>query len=185
GAAEKAKRGILLRRQRRFVDREGRKKSGRPREPRLSELLDEIHPHAAGQKDVDGVRLGGRDLGELRREIELVQRNINFICNLALEESRESGQRVLARLIVGRHQENFLDPAVLGILARDREHLIVLVGGDEEIWVAFFAGEVRRASIGADQDCAALGGRLHDRRQHVGKDRTDYELDLIALDERL
>jgi len=35
------------------------------------ELLDEIDPHAAGKEDVHGLGLGGADLGELGRIVEL------------------------------------------------------------------------------------------------------------------
>ena len=113
------------------------------------------------------------------------ERYVDLVRDLALEEGLEAGERVLARLVVGRHQERFLDAGVLGMLARDREDLIVLVGGDEEVRIALLAGEVRGAGIGADQDGAALGHGLHDRGENVGKDRADDEIDLVPIDQRL
>ena len=185
GAAEEAERGILLGRQRRFIDGEGGEERDVVGKPRLPELLDEIHSHAAGQEHIDGVGFRGRDLGEFGREVELVERHVNLVRDLALEKGLEAGERILARLVVGRHQEHFLDPGVLGMLARYREDLIVLVRGDEEVRIAFLAGKVGGAGVGADQDRAAVGHGLHDRGENVGKDRADDEIDLVPVDQCL
>ena len=64
-------------------------------------------------------------------------------------------------------------------------HLIVLVRGDEEIRVALLAGEVRGTGVRRNQDRAAVGHGLHHRDQDVGEHRTDHEIDLVALDQRL
>jgi hypothetical protein len=65
-------------------------------------------------------------------------------------------------------------------------HLVVLVGGDEEVLVAAATGIARRAGIGADQEGALrVDHRLVDRLQDVGEDRADDEIDLVAVDERL
>ena len=76
-------------------------------------------------------------------------------------------------------------PVVLRVLAEHLVHLVVLIGGDEEVRVAVLAGEGRGAGIRADQEGAAVGDRLDDRDQDVGEDRADDEVDLVALDQRL
>ena len=65
------------------------------------------------------------------------------------------------------------------------KRLVVLVGGDEEIRVAFLAGEIGGAGIRADQDDIGVGHRLEDRLQNIGEDRADHEVDLVALEQRL
>ncbi len=95
----------------------------------------------------------------------------------------EPRQRVLARLVVGRHQEHVLEPLCLGIGAHDLVVLVVLVGRDEEVGIALGPGEVRRARVGADQDGAAFGHGFVDRDQDVGEDRAHDEIDPVALDQ--
>ncbi len=116
GAAEEAERGVLLRGQGRFIDGERGQEFDGVGEPGLPELLDEVHAHAAREKHVDRVGLGRRDLGELGGEVELVERHVDLVGDLALVEGLEAGQGVLAGLVVGRHQEDLLDPGVLRIL---------------------------------------------------------------------
>src|SRR5262249_49554938 len=70
GAAKEAERGVLLRRQRRLVDREGGKE--RDVQPRLAKLLDEIHAHAAGRARCGGVSSGGGGRGQLGGAVQLV-----------------------------------------------------------------------------------------------------------------
>ena len=64
-------------------------------------------------------------------------------------------------------------------------HLVILVGGNEQIWAAFLAGEARRPGIGADHNSVTIGHRFEDRLQDIGKDRADNESDLVALDHGL
>ena len=104
--------------------------------PGLAELLDEIHAHAARQEHEDRLGRGRGDLGELRRIVELVERDIDFVEHLALEVALEPGERVFARLVVRRHDERLLDPLVLRIFAQHLVVLVVLVRGDEEVRVA-------------------------------------------------
>jgi hypothetical protein len=61
--------------------------------------------------------------------------------------------------------------------------LVVLVGGDEEVLVAFGAGEVRGPGIGADEEPAAVRDGPHDGLQDVGEDRADDEIGAVALDQ--
>ena len=70
------------------------------------------------------------------------------------------------------------------VLAQHFVHLVVLIGGDEQVRVALLAGEGRSAGIGTDQDHAGLGDRLGDGAENVGEDRPDHEIDLVAVDER-
>ena len=97
----------------------------------------------------------------------------------------EAGGGVLAGLIVRHDDDDLLDPGILRVLAQDFVHLIVLIGGDEEVRVAILAGEARRAGVGADEDDVRLGDRLLDGAENVGEDRPDHEIDLVAIDERL
>ena len=151
----------------------------------MAELLDEVHAHAARQEGEDRVGLGGGDAGQLRRVIELAERHVHFVEGFAAELMLEAGGGVLAGLIVGHDHDYLLDPGILGVLAQDFVHLIVLVGGDEEVRVAILAGEARRSGVGTDEDDVRLGDRLLDRLQDVGKHRPDHEIDLVAIDQRL
>ena len=98
-------RRVLLRRQRRLVHREGGEERDPVGEAGLAVLLDEVHAHAARHEGEDRVGLRGGDLGELGREVELVQRDVDLVDDLALEVALEAGDRVLAGLVVRRQQD--------------------------------------------------------------------------------
>jgi hypothetical protein len=49
------------------------------------ELLDEVDAHAAGQEDVQRLRLGGADLGQLGRVVQLAELGVVLADDLALE----------------------------------------------------------------------------------------------------
>ena len=153
--------------------------------PAWRKLLDEVDAHASGQKHVDRVGGGRGYPGQLGGIVELVKRHVDLIGDLSLEGGLEAGKRVPARLIVWRDQINLLDAAFLGVLTRHGKHLVILVGGHEEIWIALLAREIRGAGIGADQDGAAFGRRLHDGLQDVGENRADDEFGLVPLHQRL
>ena len=151
----------------------------------LTILLDQVDAHAARHEREQRIGLGGGDVGELGREIELPQRRVDLVYDLALELALDAGQRVLAGLVVGRHQKQALVALVLGVLAEHPEHLVVLVGGDEEARMALLAGEVRGAGVGADQEGVRVGHRLMNRLQDVGEDRPHHEIDLVAVEKAL
>ena len=182
--AEKSERCILLRRKRRFIHREGGQERDRVRQPRLAKLLDEVHTHAAGQKNKDGIRLGGSDLRQLGRIIELAKRDIDFVRDLALEGAFKAGERILASLVIRRDEKNLLHPGVLGVFAQHLVHLVILVGRDKEIRIALLAGKGRCAGVRADQDAAPLRRGLHDRGENVGEYRADDKIDLVAIHHR-
>ena len=85
------------------------------------------------------------DLGKLGLEIEIVQRNVGFLDDLALVVALEAGERVLAGLIVRREQVDLLVAAVLRDLAENLVVLVVLVGGREEVTGC---SSCRRGSMG-------------------------------------
>ena len=72
--------------------------------PACAELLDEVHAHAAGHEGEDRFGLQGGDLRELGLEVERVERNVDFLDDLALVVALEAGERVLAGLIVRRQR---------------------------------------------------------------------------------
>ena len=63
-------------------------------------------PPGRKAKIASGFRRG--DLREFGREVERVQRDVDFVDDLALEVALEAGERVLAGLIVRRQQKTFL-----------------------------------------------------------------------------
>ena len=180
GAAVIPDRRVLLGRQGALVDREGGEERDRA-QARLTVLAHQVDAHAAGHEREHRVGLGGRDLGELTREVELAERGEHLVHHLALVGMLEAGERVLAGLVVRREQDQALVALVLGVLAQHLVDLIVLVGGDEQVRVALRPGIVRGAGIGRDQEGAAVGHRTHHRAQHVGEGRADHEVDPVAL----
>ncbi len=87
-AAEEAERGVLLRRQRRFIDGEGGEEFDVVGEAGLAELLDEVHAHAAGQEHEHRVgRRRPRSSASSAEKVELVERHIDFVHHVALVES--------------------------------------------------------------------------------------------------
>ena len=65
-------------------------------------LLDEVDAHAARQEEEHGVGLGGADVGDLRREVELAELDVDFVGDLALVELLETVERLAPARIVGR-----------------------------------------------------------------------------------
>src|SRR5262249_45757513 len=170
GPAEKSDRGLLLRWQRRFIDSERREELDLFSQTGLPELLYEVHAHATGQKDKDRVRRSRGYLREFGRIVELAERYINFVRNVTLKVALESGDGVLARLIIRRHQEHLFHSGVLRVFSHDLVVLVVLIRGDKEIRIAFLAGELGSARVRTDQNDAGIGHRLHDSDQHIGED---------------
>ena len=140
-AGEHAERGVLLRRQRRLVDRERRQERDFVGKAGLPVLLDEVHAHAAGNEAEHRVRFGRRDPRQLGRIIKLAERHVDLVEHLAGEFVFEAGGGVLAGLIVRHDDNHLLHAGVLRVLAEHLVDLIVLVGGDEEVRVAVLAGE--------------------------------------------
>ena len=152
GAAVHAERGVLLRRQRRFVDGERREERDLVGEAGLPILLDEIDAHAAGQEGEDGVGICRGNARELGRIIELAERHIHLVENFAGELVFETRGGIFAGLIVRHDDNDFLHAGGLGVLAEHFVHLVVLIGGDEQVRVALLAGEGRGAGIRADEE---------------------------------
>ena len=175
-AAEQADGGVLLGGEGGLVHGEGGEEDHLVGQAGLAELLDQVHAHAARHEGEDRVRLLRRELGEFGREVELAERNIDLVDDLALEVALEAGDRVLAGLIVRHEQNDALEIAVLRHLAENLVVLVVLVGGDDEIRAAGLSGEGGWAGVGRDEEGLGLRHRPVDRGQHVGEDRPDDEL---------
>ena len=166
-----------------LIRREARQQQRRVlAEPGADVLLDEVDAHPAGQEDVDGLRLGGADLGELGGVVELAELGVVLADDLALERSLEAGERVLAGLVVRRDQVDALQVARVGVLSR---RLVVGVVGPrhgEEERVAVLAGHRRRRGVRADVDRLAVE-RFGQRGEHdVREHDAGHEVDLVALD---
>ena len=58
-------------------------------------------------------------------------------------------------------------------------HLVVLLGGHEQVRVAFRPRQVRRPCIGGNQEGAPVGDRPDDGIHDVGENRADDEIDAI------
>ncbi len=147
------------------------------------ELLDEVHAQAARQEHEHRIRTGGADLGQLRTIVELAQRRVGLHHHLALVVALEAGQRVLARRVVGREQGHLLEAAVLHRLADGLVHVVVLVGGAEEVRIALRPRVLRRPGVGADVEGARLEHRLAHGQHHVGEHDTGHEIHALALDQ--
>src|SRR5262249_24675320 len=98
--AEKANGGILLRWQRRLINRERRQKHGLVGKPGLPELLDEINAHATWQEHIDRPWAGGGDLRQLGRIINLAEGNVDLAGNLPFVEALKAGECAAARWLV-------------------------------------------------------------------------------------
>ena len=145
-------------------------------------LLDEVDAHAAGQEDVDRLRLGGADLGELGGVVELAELGVVLADDLALERALEAGERVLAGLVVRRDQVDALQVARVRVLAGGLVVGVVRPRHGEEQRVAVLAGDRRRRRVRADVDDLVVD-RLGQRREHdVREDDAGHEVDLVALD---
>ena len=129
--------------------------------------------------------LAAGDLRQFGRIIELAERHVDLVGDLALEEALEAGERIAPGLVIGRDQEDLLQAGVLRVFAGHAERLVVLIGRDEEIRIAFLAGEIGGAGVRADQDRSGIGHRFEDSPENIGEDRADDEVDLIALEQRL
>ena len=79
GAAEHADRGVLLRGQGRFVDRECRQHRDLVGKTGLPVLLDEADAHAARHEGEQRIGLGGRNLCNLDLEVQRAERCIAFL----------------------------------------------------------------------------------------------------------
>src|SRR5262249_3499087 len=168
-----------------LINRERRQKHGLVGKPGLPELLDEINAHATWQEHIDRPWAGGGDLRQLGRIIKLAEWNVDLVGNLTLVEALKAGECVAARLVVRCNKEHFLQPRVRGVLTRHAERLIVLIGSDKKVRIAFLASEIGGAGVWADQDNAGVGHRLEDCLQNIRKDRSDDEVDLVALNQSL
>jgi hypothetical protein len=146
------------------------------------ELLDEIDPHAAGQEDVEHLRLGGADLGQLGGVVELAELGVVLADDLALEGALEAGERVLAGLVVRRHQVDALHAALVRELACRLVVRVVRPRHGEEERVAVLARHRRRRRVRAQVEGVRVE-RLGKRRQHdVREDDAGHEVDVVALD---
>jgi hypothetical protein len=152
---------------------------------RGDELLDEIDPHAARQEDVERVGLRRAHLGELGGVVELAELGVHLGHHAALVEALEAGQGILAGLVVGRDQVGVLVAFVRGVLARGLVVGVVRPGGDEEIRVAFLAGERRRRGVRADVDSLGVEGHRHRGEHDVGEHDAGQEVDLVELHQLL
>src|SRR6478672_8514054 len=150
-AAKHADRRILLRRQRRFIDRERRKDRNLVSQACLPVLFHQAYAHPAGHEGKHGIGLQRRHLGEFNLEVQRAQRHVGLFDDLSLVIELKSGNRILAGLIVWNQHIDALVAAVLSNLAKDLVHLIVLVGRHVEKRTAVLAGVARRAGIWADQ----------------------------------
>ena len=167
-----------------FVGREARPEQlDRLGQARVGELLDEIDPHAAGQEDEHGVRLGRADLRQFGAVVELAHFGVDLVDHLALVGALEAVQVVLAARVVRGQQHDVLE-ALLGHHLADRLVEVVVLPGDvEEEGIALRAGVLRGAGVGAD--VVGLRGEhaRADRQHHVREHDPGHEVDLFLFDQ--
>ena len=85
-----------------------------------------------GMKTKKASGLAAAILRQLGGEVELAQRRVDLVGDLAFEVLLEAADHVLAGLVVRRQQEGLLVALVLRVLAEHLGRLVVLVGGGEE-----------------------------------------------------
>src|SRR5207237_4588792 len=123
---------------------------------RLLELLYQIDAHASWHECKKRVGPRGSDFGELRLEIEVVQRHKRFLYNFTLVVPAETGNRVLSALIVRDENEDALISLVLSEFADCLVDLVVLVGRHEEVGVAVLTGVSRWTAVATDKKGAGV-----------------------------
>ena len=151
------------------------------RQPRGHELLDEVDAHAARQEDVDRIGLGRADLGQLGRVVDLAQLGVDLLAGRGLVAALEADQRILARRIVGRHDEHLLEATVGGQLAGCLVEGIVLVGRAEPERIALRARELAGAGVVGQVGHLGAEQRRAHGQCHVGADGAGEEIHLVAL----
>ena len=183
GSAQHTERGVALRRQ---VDAVG----GRRVEQRhfaleagLGVLLDEVHPQTARIEHEHGIRTGGLHLRQLGGVVLLLQRSVDLVDQRRLVIALETGDVVLAALIVGRQRDDALVAFVGRVLPHDFRLLVVLPRGGEEERRALGAGDWRRPGVRADQKHLLVGDLFVDRHHHVGEGHAGDDRHFVALDQ--
>ena len=149
------------------------------RQAGADELLDEIDAHAAGQEDVQGIRLGGAHLGELGRIVELAELGVDLVGNPALVEALESGERVLAGLVIWRDEVRALVSLVGGVLACRLMECVVRPGGGEKPRIALFAGQGRWGRVRAHIRNLRVESLRHRGKHDVGENDAREDVDLV------
>src|SRR5262249_15268059 len=148
----------------------------------LSILTYQRHTHSAGHEDEDRVRLERTDACQFGSEVEIAKRNIDLVEHFAMEVMFEARSGITPSLEVGHQRHDALISRLLCVLAHRLWHLVVLPGGGEKKWAALFASKDRGSGVDADKEGPALGDRLEDRLQNVGRDHADDEVDLVAFE---
>jgi hypothetical protein len=118
--------GILLTRQAERVDHEGRVQRDFALQTGLGVLIEELHARSARIEGVDSFRIGGADLRELGREVELVRPLGIFLAeHLTLEGILHAAEVFLAGRIVRSDQVHVLDALLVHVLG-DRARILVV-----------------------------------------------------------
>ena len=147
------------------------------------ELLDEVDAHAAGQEEEQGVRLDAADLRQFGGVVELAELGVDLFRDVALVETTEAGNGVLAARVVRGDDHDILVALVLHHLADGFVQVVVLPGDVEEEGVALLAGVLRRAGIGRNVESLVLEDGRADGEHDVGEDDAGHEIDLVLLQE--
>ena len=145
------------------------------------ELLDEVDAHGAGQEEIHGIGLGGAQLGQLGRVVDLPHLGVDLVGHLALELALEAGERILARGVVGGDQHHAAKFLVGRKLAGGFVKLVVLVSRAKKVGVALRPCQLAGACV--VRQVGHLGGKQRGRygQGHVAGDGAGEQVDLFAL----
>jgi hypothetical protein len=138
---------------------------------------------------VQGLRLRGADLGELRGVVELAELGVHLVHELALVVALESRGCVLPAHVVRREEQHALDSLRGDVLPRRLAVGFARPGGGEEERAALRAGELRRTCVGRDvehlrRDRVGRHGE-HDVGEHAAGEEIDLVEAQVALGELL
>ena len=149
---------------------------------RAGPLFHERNAHAARQEEIDSIRIRGTDLRDLGGIIGLAQLGVNLVHDLALEGAFKASHAVDARRIVGRHQEHFPDPVVIGPQPTCLVKGVVLPCDVEIHRAAPLARQCRRTGVGRQVEFALGCHAGHHGHGQVGPYDTGHDIDLLGLD---
>ena len=154
--------------------------------PAAGVVLDELDRAAAGEERVHRVGLGRRDLGQQRLELDVRERQRQFLDDLAaalLERLLEAAHRLVAGRVLPGDRHRLLVALLGRHLAHRVGRLPVRERAAEDVRRAHRAGDRVGAGVGHDQQRAAFLRRLGHRHRHARVHGADEHVDLVALDQ--
>ena len=154
-----------------------------PDQARLLILAHEGHAKPARVEGIHRIRLGRAQFRQLGREVELVQRRVDLVDDLAFVEALQPRDLVLAADEVGRQGADALDALVGEVLSHRLGRHVALPGSHEQVGLALRTCHGRRACNRADERHVRRRDLGLQRHQDVRRREAGDDIDLVALDQ--